>query len=128
MCKVFSSSLGPIALKWFNGLRKGSIHNFGELIHEFEVRFMTCSQVLQLVDALLSLKMRAGETLRDYANRYWESNNEIGRGNKKVATSTFRLGLPKDSKLRDSLTKRPPENIRQLMRCIEEYKRLEDDR
>ena len=128
MCKVFSSSLGPTTLRWFNGLRKGSIHNFGELIQEFGFRFMTCSQVLQPVDALLSLKMRAGETLRDYANRYWESNNEIGGGNEKVATSTFRLGLSKDSELRDSLTKRPPENIRQLMRCIEEYKRLEDDR
>ena len=44
-----------------------------------------------------------------------------------MATSTFRLGLSKDSELRDSLTKRPPENIRQLMRRIEEYKRLEDD-
>ena len=35
MCKVFPSSLGPIALRWFNGLRKGSIHNFKELIQEF---------------------------------------------------------------------------------------------
>ena len=70
MCKVFSSSLGPTTLRWFNGLRKGLIHNFGELIQEFGFRFMTCSQVLQPVDALLSMKMRAGETLRDYANRY----------------------------------------------------------
>ena len=32
MCKVFPSSLGPTTLRWLNGLRKGSIHNFGELI------------------------------------------------------------------------------------------------
>ena len=31
---------------------------------------MMCSQVPQPVDALLSMKMGAGETLRDYANRY----------------------------------------------------------
>ena len=43
MCKVFPSSLGPIALRWFNGLRKGSIHSFSELIQEFGVQFMTCS-------------------------------------------------------------------------------------
>ena len=54
--------------------------------------------------------------------------NEIGEGNEKVAASTFRLGLLEDSKLRVSLTKRPPKNMRQLMRRIEEYKRLEDDR
>ena len=35
MCMVFSSSLGPTALRWFNGLRKGSIHSFVELIQEF---------------------------------------------------------------------------------------------
>ena len=32
LCKVFPSSLGPTAMRWFNGLRKGSIHNFEELI------------------------------------------------------------------------------------------------
>ena len=57
MCKVFPSSLRPTTLRRFNGLRKGSIHNFGELIQEFGARFMTCSQVPQLVDVLLSMKM-----------------------------------------------------------------------
>ena len=46
MCKVFPSSLGPTALRWFNGLRKGSIHSFAELIQEFGIRFITYSQVL----------------------------------------------------------------------------------
>ena len=59
MCKVFPSSLRSTALGWFNGLRKGSIHSFGELIQEFGVRFMTCSWVPQSVDALLSMKMGA---------------------------------------------------------------------
>ncbi|XP_023925089.1 uncharacterized protein LOC112036479 [Quercus suber] len=128
MCKVFPLSLGPTTLRWFNGLRKGSIHNFVELIQEFRIQFVTCSQVPQSVDALLSMKMRVGETLCSYAGRYWELYNEIGRGNEKIAASTFRMGLPEDSGLRESLTKKPPENIRQLMRRIEEYKRLEDDR
>ncbi|XP_023880743.1 uncharacterized protein LOC111993117 [Quercus suber] len=128
MCKVFPSSLGPTALRWFNGLRKGSIHSFAELIQEFGSRFMTCSREQQPVDALLYMKMRAGETLRDYASRYWELYNEIGGGNEKIAASTFRMGLPEESGLRESLTKKPPEDMRQLMRRIEEYKRLEDDR
>ena len=120
MCKVFPLSLGPTALRWFNGLKKDSIHNFFELIQEFGVQFMTCSRVSLPMDALLSMKMGAGETLRNYANRYWELYNEIGGGNEKIAASTFRLGLPEDPVLRDSLTRRPPENMRQLMRHIEE--------
>ena len=93
MCKVFPSSLEPTALRWFNGLRKGSIHRFADLIQEFGIRFMTCSWVLQLVDTLLSMKMRATETLCNYTSRYWKLYNEIDRGNEKIATSTFRLGL-----------------------------------
>ncbi|XP_030935309.1 uncharacterized protein LOC115960515 [Quercus lobata] len=72
--------------------------------------------------------MRAGETLRSYASRYWELYNEISGDNERVAASTFRMGLPEDSRLRESLTKKTPEGMRQLMRRIEEYKRLEDDR
>ncbi|XP_075663362.1 uncharacterized protein LOC142632936 [Castanea sativa] len=72
--------------------------------------------------------MGAGETLRNYANRYWELYNKIGGGNEKIATSTFRMGLLEESGLRESLTRRPLEDMRQLMRRIEENKRLEDDR
>ena len=42
--------------------------------------------------------------------------------------STFRLGLPEDFEQQESLTRKPLEDMRQLMRRIEEYKRLEDDR
>ena len=80
------------------------------------------------MDALLSMKMRVGETLRSYASRYWEHYNEIGGGNEKIATNTFRIGLPEDSELRELLTKRPPKDMSQLLRHIEEYKCLEDDR
>ena len=31
MCKVFRSSLGPVAMRWFDGLRAGSINLFKEL-------------------------------------------------------------------------------------------------
>ena len=73
------------------------------------------------------MKMRVGETLHNYASWYWELYNEISGGNKKIVANTFKMGLPEDSELRESLTKMPPKDIRQLMRRIEEYKRLEDN-
>ena len=100
ICKAFPSSLGPTALRWFNGLRKGSIHSFAKLIQEVGVWFVTCSRVPQPVNALLSMKMRVGETLHSYASWYWELYNEIGGGNEKIAGSTFRMRLLEDSKLR----------------------------
>ena len=89
---------------------------------------MTYSRVPQPVDVLLSMKMRVGETLWSYTSQYWELYNEIGGSNEKIIASTFRMRLPEDSKLWESLTKRPPEDMRQLMRRIEEYKCLKDDR
>ena len=128
MCKVFPSSLGPMVLRWFNGLPKGSICSFAKLIQEFGAWFETCSRVPQPMDALLSIKIGVGETLRSYTSWYWELYNEIGGGNEKIAACTFRMGLPENSELRESLTKRPPKDMRQLIRRIEEYKGLEDDR
>ena len=51
----------------------------------------------------------------------------LGGGNKKIAASIFRMGLSKDSKLWESLTRKPLKDMRNLMRRIEEYKCLEDD-
>ena len=112
MCKVFPLSLGLTTLRWFNGLRKGSICSFAELIQKFGAWFVTCSQVPQPVDALLSIKIGVGETLRSYTSWYWELYNEIGGGNEKIAACTFRMGLPENSELRESLTKRPPKDMR----------------
>ena len=70
MCKVFSSSLGPVAMRWFDGLGAGSINSFKELTQAFVSRFITCIRVSQLLDSLLSLSMREGEALKTYSNRY----------------------------------------------------------
>ena len=64
MCKVFPSSLGPVAMRWFDGLEEGSINSFQELTRAFRARFVTCSRVSHPLDSLLSMVMREGETLK----------------------------------------------------------------
>ena len=76
MCKVFPSSLGPVVMRWFDGLRESSINSFKELIRVFGARFVTCSRVPRPLDSLLSMTMREGETLKMYSNRYWEMFNK----------------------------------------------------
>ena len=41
MCKVFPSSLGPMAMRWFDGLGAGSIDSFKELTQAFRSGFIT---------------------------------------------------------------------------------------
>ena len=45
MCKVFPSSLGPVAMRWFDGLGASSIDLFKELTWAFGSHFITCSRV-----------------------------------------------------------------------------------
>ena len=70
MCKVFPSSLGPVAMRWFDGLGAGSIDSFKELTQVFRSCFIMCSRVLRPLDSLLSLFMRERETLKTNSERY----------------------------------------------------------
>ncbi|XP_050281909.1 uncharacterized protein LOC126722810 [Quercus robur] len=108
MCKVFPSSLGPVAMSWFNGLRANSIDSFKKLTQAFGVRFITCSRVPRPLGSFLFMSMRDG----DYDD---------------VAISTFKAGLPAKHDLRKSLTGKPVTSVRQLMDRIDKYKRVEED-
>ena len=127
LCKIFPSSLGPMAIRWFNGLKGISINSFRELIQSFDSRFVTCSRVPRPLDSLLSLSMREGETLKAYLDRYWEMYNEINGDFQDVTISTFKVGLLNEHGLRKSLTGKPVTSVRQLMNQIDKYKRVEED-
>ncbi|XP_030970323.1 uncharacterized protein LOC115990652 [Quercus lobata] len=127
MCKVFPSRLGPVAMRWFNGLGVGSIGSFKELTQAFRSRFIMCSRVPRPLDSLLSLSMREGETLKTYSNRYLEMFNEIDGDFDDIVIRTFKVGLPTKHGLRKSLTRKPVTNVCQLIDWIDKYKRVEED-
>ena len=58
MCKVFPSSLGPMAMRWFDGLGAGSIRTFKGLTQAFGSPFITYSKVPRPLDFLVSLSIR----------------------------------------------------------------------
>lgn len=60
MCKEFPSSLGPIAIRWFDGLKEGLIGSYEELIKKFGAKFVTYSRIPRPLDSLLSMAMREG--------------------------------------------------------------------
>nr|XP_023903913.1 uncharacterized protein LOC112015717 [Quercus suber] len=112
MCKVFQSSLGLVAMRWFDNLRANSISSFKELTQAFGSRFVTCSRVPRLLASLLSLSMQEGETLKTYTDRYWEIFNEIDGDFDDVAISTFKVGLPAEHGLRKFLISKPVTSVR----------------
>ena len=127
MCKIFPSSLGLMAMRWFNGLMANSIDSFKKLTQSFGACFITCSRVPLSLGSLLSMSMREGETLKAYSDRYWEVFNEIDGSYDDVAISTFKAGLPAEHDLRKSLTGKPITSVRLLMDRINKYMRIEED-
>ena len=127
MCKAFPSNLGPVVMRWFYGLRAGSINSFKELIQAFGSHFIMCSRVPWPLASLLSLSMREGKTLKTYSNRYREIFKEIDGDFGDVAISTFKLGLPAKHGLRKSLIGKPFISIHQLLDRIDKYKRVKED-
>jgi hypothetical protein len=80
------------------------------------------------MDALLTLKLEDGESIKDYATKFWETYNDIDNYSEDVAVRTFKSGLPLGMGLRQSLTKRPATTLRKLMDRIDQFIRVEEDR
>ena len=127
MCKVFPSSLGPVAMWWFNNLKANSIDFFKKLTRAFGARFITCSRVSRPLGSLLSMSMWERETLKAYSDRYWKMFNEIKGEYNDVAISTFKASLPTEHDLRKSLIGKPIASVHQLMDRINKYSRVEEN-
>ena len=127
MCRVFPSSLGPMPMGWFDGLKTNSISSFKKLTKSFCSRFITCSRIPKPLDSLLSMSMKEGESVKAYFERYWEMFNEIDGDFDEVAIKTFKIGLLAKHGLRKSLTGKPVTSLRQLMDRVDKYKRIKDD-
>ena len=112
LCKVFPFSLGPVAMRWFDGLGASSIDSFKELTQAFGSRFITCSRVPRPLNFLLSLSMREEETLKTYSDRYWKMFNEKDGDFDNIAIRTFKVGLPAEHGLRKSFTRKPATSVR----------------
>ena len=127
MCRPFPSSLGKVAMRWFNQLGRRTINSWDQMAEAFVARFITNSRKTREMDALLTMKLQDNETIKDYSTRFWETYNDIDGYTEDVAIKTFKLGLPIDTSLRQSLTKRPAQTLVKLMHRIDQFIRVEED-
>uniref|UniRef100_A0A2N9GCT6 Integrase catalytic domain-containing protein n=1 Tax=Fagus sylvatica TaxID=28930 RepID=A0A2N9GCT6_FAGSY len=119
MCRIFPSSLGEVALRWFNQLERGSIGSWSQMAEVFVGRFITNSRRSRGLDTLMVIRLGTNESLKDYSARFWETYNDIDACAEDTALQAFKLGLPPTTGLRQSLTKRPPTTLKKLMDRVE---------
>uniref|UniRef100_A0A2N9G140 Uncharacterized protein n=1 Tax=Fagus sylvatica TaxID=28930 RepID=A0A2N9G140_FAGSY len=127
MCRLFPSSLGEVVMRWFNQLGTRTIYSWDQMAEAFVARFITNSRKRKDMSTLLAMKLEDNETLKDYSIRFWETYNDIEACGEEVAIATFKMGLPTDSGLRQSLVKHPPRDLGKLMYKIDQFVRIEED-
>jgi hypothetical protein len=127
MCRIFPSSLGEVALRWFNQLEKGSIGSWSQMVEVFVGRFITNSRRSRGLDTLMVIRLGTNESLKDYLARFWETYNDIDGCAEDTALQAFKLGLPPSTGLHQSLTKRPPTTLKKLIDRVERFVRVEED-
>ena len=119
MCLLFPSSLGEVAMRWFNQLGRQMINSWDQMAEAFVARLITNSRKAREMDALLTMKLQDNETIQNYSIRYWETYNDIDGRSEEVAIKAFKLGLPVDSGLCHSLIKHQPSSLVKLMNKID---------
>ena len=125
MCRLFPASLGDLGLQWFSQLPPRSINSYSDLCCAFLARFVTSKKLEKEIDALLALKKRPDETLRQYATRYWELFNEIEGCDDAISAKSFKLGLSvDDEQVYDDLARNKPSSMSDLMTRVEQWCQL----
>ncbi|XP_038716504.1 uncharacterized protein LOC120009853 [Tripterygium wilfordii] len=128
MFKMFLSSLGTTAMKWFHQLPEHSVSSWRELARIFVARFIANSRDPARLNMLFALHLRRGESLRAYVARYSDTYADIEDYDERTVVATFLLGLPRDYKLRQSLMIAPPKSMAALQDMIKQYVKLEEDK
>ncbi|KAI8529998.1 hypothetical protein RHMOL_Rhmol11G0019900 [Rhododendron molle] len=118
-CKAFPSSLGSLGLQWFNKLPAGSIRNLADLERAFNTHFITSNKTAKEPESLSQMRKLPSETLRQYAEHYWQLFNEILDIDEYCAARTFKKGLETGSKILDELAICPPHGMGELMHVVE---------
>ncbi|XP_058185592.1 uncharacterized protein LOC131302815 [Rhododendron vialii] len=111
---------------WFNKLPAGSKRNLADLEHAFNTRFITSNRTAKEPESLSQMRKLPNETLRHYAERYWQLFNETPGIDEYWAARTFKNGLESGSKILDELAIRPPHDMGELMRVVERFCAIEE--
>ncbi|KAI8546919.1 hypothetical protein RHMOL_Rhmol07G0156700 [Rhododendron molle] len=126
MCRTFSLSLPDTAMLWYTQLKPGSISSFGELERSFTARFVASNRRPKTVEALTDLRRKVGESLKDYFERFYNVYNLVESCDQKIAATSFKRGLDRNSDLSKELMLQPPNDMSDLMQTVARYIELEE--
>lgn len=120
MCRAFPTMLRGAARTWYTQLKSRSIENFKQLSKSFVENFVTSKDHKNSSINLMTMKQQQGESLREYVRRF---DREALKVRYPDASATFAalMGGIRDEQLNFSLSKKPPQDMGQLLARCEKY-------
>ncbi|VFQ73483.1 unnamed protein product [Cuscuta campestris] len=79
-CRCFLATLEGQACEWFHKLPKGSIDKWSDLAHKFLEHFASSRRQKLPFSHLLNVKIRNGEQLREFINRWEKEARDVQGG------------------------------------------------
>ncbi|XP_021631859.2 uncharacterized protein LOC110629255 [Manihot esculenta] len=125
MCKVFPTTLTGPARAWFNILEAGSIRSFEDLANVFISRFIAGVPANRKSSYLETIRQRRNESLREYVARFNMEALQIPELDEGRAVEAIQKGTT-SPEFFDSLSRKPPTSLAELMKRAEKYIRQDD--
>ncbi|XXG54223.1 hypothetical protein AAC387_Pa03g2164 [Persea americana] len=126
-CRVFSSSLADLPLRWFCSLPEDSISSWRQLRTSFLGKFQA-HRVIPKTDAdLMALRMQEDENVTQFARRFWTVYSQIECASEELAVRSFQLALQPGIPLRAQLVMYPVTTMKELMTRANRFILAEED-
>ncbi|XXG82187.1 hypothetical protein AAC387_Pa10g0186 [Persea americana] len=74
-CRVFSSNLGDLPLRWFCSLPEGFISSWRQLQTSFLEKFQAHRVILKIDADLMALRIREDENVTQFTRQFWTIYN-----------------------------------------------------
>ena len=114
LCRAFLVTLYKAIRLWFSRLHLANIHSFEQLNHQFVTHFISSWRQCRGFDALIDIKQKEGESLRDFIWRFIMVTLEITNLDQTVVMTVMKDGL-RPSRFLFSLEKRFPVDYTEML-------------
>ena len=126
-CRIFSSSLGDLPLRWFCTLPADSISCWQQLRRSFLVKFQANRNIPRTCADLMALRMREDESVTQFSRRFWTVYSQVESASDEVAVRSFQQALRPGTKLREHLVMFPVATLNELMTRASRFIEAEED-
>ena len=124
-CRMFLTTFGGVAQRWFKRLPKKSIRKFKDFKKVFLHHFSSNKRYHKTPWSLFSIKQASKESIRAYIKRFNQVAIDVPNATTEILVSAFSQGLNDNDFFKD-LVRNPPANFDSLIECATEFINIEE--